>query len=398
MATLVNDDKGGTPACGNSSNNNEYFHITSTVTSNIVGGRMPPVTIDSLVSPSVSYAQARGTLGVKIVDRNGAGLPGIAVSGSGPTALTTQNTDQNGCVVWRSIAIGSYTVIVNTSGYCDESGNTNLSRQQTASANTVSFVNFTYDRCASALVNVRTHIPGATFSTSATQVSKARDITDVSSNGTLKTWAPTSPATNASTYTLTNLFPYPASRYGFFTGECQYQSPPKLNAAYNNYFTNTNPGASILADATKPNQPVYVYQPPLNVRFARGYNNIAVVAGTLDVYLTLLKPTAFNSDSCADDVFKYTVADYPLTGWGTRPGAFTGYVSQDPLVFDPGLPFGTYSICVVDKTIPASPRTLQYTTASASTQYDNTTPNGASALLTINTGTGWTSGATCATS
>jgi type II secretory pathway pseudopilin PulG len=373
-AGWVNDDTGGTPSCGNSSNNAEYFHITSTVSSNIVGTRLPPVVIDSLVSPSVSYAQAHGTLGAKIVDRNGQGLPGVAVTGTGPTALSTKVTDQNGCVLWRSIGIGSYKVTINRSGYCDETGGTALEREQTVSPNTVSFVNFTYDLCASAQVSVRTHVPGTTFSKTSLLASKARDLTDISSNGSLKTWTPTTPITSQSAYTISNLFPYPASPYGFFTGECQYQSPAKLGLT--NYFTTTNSGASITADATKPFQPVYVYQPPLNLRISKnGNGNTTFAAGSIDVYLTLVKPPAFNTDTCADDPFKYTVMDYPLTGWGTRPGTFTNYVSQDKLLFDPGLPFGTYSICLRDT---VNNEGLKYPT-----DYDNRSADGRTSTLSI---------------
>lgn len=387
-AQWVNDDTGGTPSCGNSSNNSEYFHITSTVTSNIAGNRFPAVKIDSLVSPSVEYSQAHGTIGAKIVDGSGKGLAGVYVSGTGPSALASKPTDQNGCVLWRSVDVGAYTLTLNVSSYCDESGITNLTRQQTVSPNTVSFVNFTYDRCASAQVNVRTHVPGTTFSKTSTLVSKAREISDVSSNGSLKTWIPTA-GTSASQFTLPNLFPYPSSPYGFFTGECQYQSPAKLGLT--DYFANTNSGASITADPTKVNQPAYVFQPPLNLRIARGYAAGNLTAGNLDVYLTLIKPTAFNTDSCADEVFQYTVMDYPATGWGTRPGTYQGYVSQDKNIYDPGLPFGTYSICLFDKT---ANRSLQYTTNTA-TQYDNKTANG-SALVTINQSTGWSNvGVTC---
>jgi type II secretory pathway pseudopilin PulG len=382
-AAWVNDDTGGTPACGNSSNNAEYFHITSTVTSAIVGTKIPPVKIDSLVSPSVPYAQAHGTLGAKIVDRTGKGLPGIAVGGTGPSALTTKSTDQDGCVLWRSVGVGAYTVTLNQSGYCDEGGNSAVSRDQTVSANTVSFVTVTLDRCASAIVNVRTHVPGQPFSTTSTLGSKARDISDVSSNGSLKSW-PATPPPSAGAYTLTNLFPYPASPYGFFTGECQYQSPAKLGLT--DYFSTTNPGASIIADPSKLNQPAYVYQPPLNLRINRnGAGSTTFAAGSIDVYLTLLKPTAFNSDTCTDEVFKYTVMDYPPTGWGTRPSPFTGYVSQDSTTFDPGLPFGTYSICLRDKT---------NNKGVAAGTYDNTKAGGQT-LTSINISGGSWGSTTC---
>src|SRR3954452_17569560 len=78
-AAWVTDDQGGTPSCGNTSNRSEYLHVTTTVTSNIVGARIPAVKIDSLVSPSVAYSQTHGSLGVKIVDRNDKPVAGIPV-------------------------------------------------------------------------------------------------------------------------------------------------------------------------------------------------------------------------------------------------------------------------------------------------------------------------------
>ncbi|WP_028065443.1 type IV pilus modification PilV family protein [Solirubrobacter soli] len=383
-AQWVTDDTGGTPACGNSSNNAEYFHITTTVTSAITGTRIPPVKIDSLVSPSVAYSQSHGTIGAKIVDRNGNGLAGIAVSGTGPSALGTQVTDQNGCVLWRSVDVGAYTITLSQSGFCDELGNTNVSRDQTVSANTVSFVTVRYDRCSSSIVNVRTYQPGTALSTSSTLASKAREITDISSNGSLKTWTPAS-GTSASTFTLTNLFPYPSSPYGFFTGECQYQSPAKLGAT--DYFTTTNPGASITADPSRPNQPAYVYQPPLNMRVTRNSAGTSFAVGSIDVVFTLVKPAAFASDTCTDEVFKYTVMDYPPTGWGTRPSSpnYYGYVSQDSTTYDPGLPYGNYTICLRDKT---------NNKGVAAGSFDNTKST-AQGLTTIAVSSGWQGTTTC---
>jgi type II secretory pathway pseudopilin PulG len=387
-AVFVTDDTGGTPACGNSSNNSEYFHITSTVTSNVVGVRVPAVKIDSLVSPSVKYSQEHGTIGAKIVDRTGNGLSGIDVSGTGASPLTTKTTDQDGCVIWRSVDVGSYTIKVNVSGYCDENGATDLSRQQTVSPNTVAFVNFTYDRCASATVNVRTHAPGEEFSTTSTKASKAREITDVSSNGTLKTWTPT--PSPSDTFTPSNLFPYPSSSYGFFTGECQYQSPEK-QLGLSNYFTNTNSGASMTANPAPAANAATVFQPPVNMRLARSAVRGPVAAGRVDVYMTPIKPAEFATDTCADQVFKMSVMDWPSTGWGTVPANNTGWVSQDKNTFDPGLPFGTYSICLWDT---ISGEGYRYTSETG-TQYDNTSVNGRSLLDLSISGGDWTTEDTC---
>src|SRR4051794_21603582 len=88
-AAFVTDDQGGTPSCGNTSNRSQYIHITTTVSSALVGVRVPVVKIDSLVSPSVAYSQNHGSLGVKITDRNDAPVPNVAVSASGASVLTS---------------------------------------------------------------------------------------------------------------------------------------------------------------------------------------------------------------------------------------------------------------------------------------------------------------------
>jgi type II secretory pathway pseudopilin PulG len=393
-AAWVNDDTGGTPACGSSSNQSEYFHITSTVTSALVGMKIPPVKIDSLVSPTVTYAQGHGTIGAKVVDRNGAGLPGISVSGTGAAALSTQTTDQNGCVVWRSVLVGSYTININVSGYCDESGASALSRGQNVSPNTVSFVNFTYDRCAGANISVRTHIPGTTFSTTSTKTSATPDVTDVSSNGSLKTWTPAAPATTASTFNVTNLFPYPTTPYGFFTGSCQYESPEKHGL--NNYFTNTNSGASLTADATKPPGTVTVFQPPVRIKVSKAYANSQPATDKVKIYFTLVKPTAFAADSCVEPPYVMTIMDYPATGWVPTPAANPtdrlGWASQTSSTFDPGLPFGDYTLCIQDNTVPATPRVYQ-----PGGTYSNKSVDGGPLLtVTATGGTSWPTG-TCPT-
>ncbi len=277
-AQWVNDDTGGTPSCGNSSNNSEYFHITSTVTSNIAGNRFPAVKIDSLVSPSVEYSQAHGTIGAKIVDGSGKGLAGVYVSGTGPSALASKPTDQNGCVLWRSVDVGAYTLTLNVSSYCDESGITNLTRQQTVSPNTVSFVNFTYDR-----VRVR---PGQRPHPRAgdglqqdvdARVQGPRDLRrqlqrlaeDMDPDCRDEREPVHAPATSS------RIRP---RRMGSSPASCQYQSPAKLGLT--DYFANTNSGASITADPTKVNQPAYVFQPPLNLRIARDYAAGNLTAGT----------------------------------------------------------------------------------------------------------------------
>jgi len=60
-ASWITDDANAVPACGTTAQKqSEYLRIVSTVTSNIVGSRIPPVRIESMVAPSVVYGQDHG--------------------------------------------------------------------------------------------------------------------------------------------------------------------------------------------------------------------------------------------------------------------------------------------------------------------------------------------------
>ncbi len=231
-AEWVTDDTGGTAACGSTSNKSQYLHVTSTVTSNIVGSRLPAVKIDSLVSPSVAYSQTHGALGVKIIDRNGQPVPNLSVSAAlvGGTALTSLTTDPTGCAVWYSVAVGNYSITATKSGWGTPDGKVSpVAATQTVSPNTVSFVNLTMDQLTSATINIKSHIPGKTPTTGNTYDSKARSISDASAS--TRTWTPS--ATSLSTpITADTLYPFASTSYSFYTGACSYQSPRQYTANY----------------------------------------------------------------------------------------------------------------------------------------------------------------------
>jgi type II secretory pathway pseudopilin PulG len=386
-AEWITDDQGGTPACGKNSNRSQYMHITTTVTSAIVGGgatarwRVPAVKIDSLVSPSVAYSQTHGALGVQIVDRNDAPVAGIAVSASGASVLASQTTDSHGCVVWNAVPIGTYTISLNRAGWGTTDGKPmppTLTRQQTVSPNTVSFVNLKLDELLTAKVNVYTHTPGQTFSSSPKMASAARTVSDVSAlsgDGIKRSWAG-----GSSVVTADNLFPFPKTSYSFFTGACDYESP------FNRVTNYSNPSAVLIADPTKVLNAT-VYQPPVNIRVTRAYqNNAQPAAGNVKVYFTPIVPS---TSDCADESqYVYTIAT-----WSAAPGGNTaGWVSQTSGVFDPGLPFGTYSVCLQDL---VSNRVYKPTGSLAT--YDNTSVNGNTTLTTYsNSGnTNWKTGVSC---
>ena len=140
-AEWITDDAGGTPACGNSSKNNEYLHITTTRHIGAVGTRTKPVVIDSLVAPSTQVSSTHGILGIKVVDRNAVGVPGASVTATStsPSVSQTGTTDANGCVIFKQLPVATYTVTVSKGGYVGTDLETTVTVSQKATPGTVMF-------------------------------------------------------------------------------------------------------------------------------------------------------------------------------------------------------------------------------------------------------------------
>ncbi len=343
-AAWITDDTGGTPACGNSSKNNEYLHITSTVTSTYVGVRVPAVEIDSLAAPSAEYSSTHGILGVKVVNRNAVGVPGISVSAASTDpayAPPTQVTDANGCVIFRQIPVATYTITLDQSGYVGTDLAQLTKVSQKATPGTVTFKTIEYDLATTARVTVKTIAPGA--AANATQQSSMAtkiSLSNAKVTGLVKSYTNPAPANPLD---VKPLFPFKSTSYGFFTGSCAYQSPDKYTASY----FGTYPGSLLMDPTLPPPQTVTVLQPPFNLRITN--NSSGASTANVAVYAKLKKPLV--TDTCAEPQVLMAVTNWPspVGTWGNAPGTVTaGWVDQAGTGFDPGMPFGKYDICVKD--------------------------------------------------
>ena len=130
------------------------------MTSTGFGSTSAPVKISSLVEPPVSNVDAgEGYLAIKVNDRNGTGLPGIAVHADGPTMRDAQTNDA-GCAVFGPVGVGSYDITFTKSGYVDDLGRSPGQLPDVAvtqDAKTVNAVKF--DLGASLSVNFETSNP-----------------------------------------------------------------------------------------------------------------------------------------------------------------------------------------------------------------------------------------------
>ncbi|MDA0173665.1 carboxypeptidase-like regulatory domain-containing protein [Solirubrobacter taibaiensis] len=349
QVTLQVDDGTPTTGCGAAgAKQNEYLRIVSTVTSAMVGVRIAPAKIESLVSPPVS-----GSLVVKVLTARNVGVANVAVTAT--NAKTGRSypgtTNGDGCALFVGIESGTYTVNINKPGYVDRAAEQDSTVTTTVSPNLVNVVTMSYDIAVNMQVNVKTLRPGTTFSTSATTYpSKAVAISDNSADqSTLRTYTPSTPS---ATVEPSKLFPF-TTAYSYFTGTCAIQSPVKVGLT--NYFSTTNTAAAVIGDPAKPQpQVATVYQPAVNLRLraTASSSSASVDASNVKVFFYLQKVGA---DSCDD--FQGTqmgVKTWPGGTWGSTlpsPVAATAtrnWVVQNSTDFDPGLPFGTYKVCLND--------------------------------------------------
>jgi type II secretory pathway pseudopilin PulG len=380
QAEWVNDNAGAVPACGETNQKQaEYLRITSTVTSKIVGSRIPPVKLESLVAPSVKYAQGHGTLAVRVQDRNGVGVPGIKVyaTDADGNALTPTDTNPQGCALFRSVKIGDYTIKLNTSGYLSKAGNQLYTQGATVNPNYINVVSMTYDRAIRMAITVKTLKPGETLTTTSTgQLSAAANVSDAAADAAvLRTF----PVVNSAATTVP-LFPFKDSPYSWFTGKCGYESPIKASGGYSDYFTAFNPKAAVQGDPDAPIQPqqATVFQPAFNLRVLRDSQGLMTAASRVNVYVWLVKPGTI-TDSCSDlQKAPMVLKAWPATYGATLPAGATGstnFVAQNTTAFDAGMPFGTYQICLED-TVKGKTYKTNGTTRP---HYDNTGPSGPTA-------------------
>ena len=99
----------------------DYMKITTTVTPTNASA-LKPVAITSTVTPAPGSFNGKGSLAVRAVDRNGDPVSGVAVSVTGP-ATGSAFTDAAGCAFLGYLPAGTtYAVTASKSQYVDEDG------------------------------------------------------------------------------------------------------------------------------------------------------------------------------------------------------------------------------------------------------------------------------------
>ncbi|MGE0065998.1 MAG: hypothetical protein AB7T48_01485 [Solirubrobacterales bacterium] len=298
----------GTPSCTGSNTSADYVRITSTVTWNAMNGR-PPVVMQSIVAPSNgSLNPGNGTLTVSTINAAGGPLAGVGLAGTGPGTFNG-TTDEGGCANFADLAAGNYTLTPTAVGLVDPNGKAPASTTVGVSASTTSTRVLQYDKPGALEVDFKYRV-GST----ATFAPSSASAIQVFNSGMSTPLTVTAPGGNptATIATSAKLFPF-TSPYAVYAGTCSSNNPNPESKA-------EAPGAPAVASilvppgaSTAPLPKGTIQLPALNVTVKR---NGALLAGA--------KVRVTGSCSFA--------RNYTTNAQGN--------------LSDPGLPWGTYNVCI----------------------------------------------------
>jgi Tfp pilus assembly protein PilV len=356
------DASGTTQSCENATGQANYLRISSTVTSSVVGTRVKPVTVRSLVSPRVdSFPENTGTLTVKVTNHLGEPVVGMPVTIT-PAATGQRNTNEFGCAVFSHIPVGAYTATLDQYGWVNEQRQKHYDTSANVLLNKTTNVAMTYAPEAYIVANFKTGSPAP-----GTNNSNAHAVTvSNAKSGDLVFNAPGTAA--VSSLRAGPLFPYPDG-YTAYSGRCALNDPS--DASYspaNDAYVATSPGLTNVTPGG-PDNVVNVHQPRVNLKVLNSSS-----APQVDARVVFTAVESASTKVCGSTA--------PTAKFERRTDA-TGFLP------DPGLPFGTYSVCV-DKWVSGT----SYKRSSTFT-INNKLPDGDPTLTTVTLPSGNSGG--CAT-
>ncbi len=310
-AEFVTEDA-STSTCAAGTGSRDYQRVSATVTWATIGTR-PPVVVSRIVSPpNGSVVPNSGSLLVSVDNAVGASVSGVTLTGSGAGSFTG-TTGPTGCVLWRNLPAGNYTMSIAgaASGKVDPNGDPPSPRAVSVVAQSTNTVALEYDTPGRiANVTFRTEPYGnAALITSGTE----SIVVDHSSMDTVKVFTPPGGGRATSFTTTSTLFPFPApSAYNVYAGTCNANYPGPGDAL-----------ASLVVPAggtaTLPTNKPYIQLPALHLTVYGGSNTSS--------------PRVANATVKVRDL-----------GCGNFLREMT--TNTNGQLADPGLPWSTYSVCV----------------------------------------------------
>jgi hypothetical protein len=305
-SSRVITDSTGTQSCDQGTAAADYMTITSTVSwPNMT---VKPIAITSIVTPPTgTFDESTGTLAVAVQDSRGVGIPNIGLSGSGAGSFSGVTGD-NGCAIFAALPEGNYTLTSSASDYVDKDGNPAGSQPTSVVAQSTNTVALQLDRPGSVDVRFQTLIGGKLQATRADSITVFNTgMTNAESFGTI--------GNPVSQITASPLFPF-TSPDTVYAGNC----------------TGNNPGTTAPAAAA-------------NVTIPRGASASPVTVTLPSLNLTVWKGTSTSPGSAASNA-RVTITDANGCNDGASPVKRVLTTNSSGKLDEPGMPFGTYTICV----------------------------------------------------
>jgi hypothetical protein len=319
-AKVITDADGEDISCALEDGEGAYVRITSTVTSPMTGAKVKPVTLSSIVAPE----PGSGTLVARVRNAKDDPVVNMPVSASVEgTTVKTVTTNDAGCAVFGTMDSGSYEIRVNQLNWVDPDGNQEVVKTATVAAGTVTTVEFLYDIGATVDVTIRS-LPG-TGTVAQTDRSYGMIAAHNGISATHRYWPEPDVALppEQSTFTLSRLFPFDEDPYTLYSGRCTDADPIRQP----NYYSVVE-GWGASHDATPALTPgerraITIYELAVNLNAT--WSGIAITS------------------TSANRAYAYA---YPKDGACPEPyrlplGEVTLGAAQLP-----GVPSGTYDICV----------------------------------------------------
>jgi Tfp pilus assembly protein PilV len=336
-------DASGLASCTSSNTQAEYLKLTSTV--NSPASADTPVSAASLLTPPPgALGVNKGTVAVKLTDRDGQPLEGVAVELDGPGS-EIGTTNDVGCAIFAYITAGNWTAEVDA-GLVSWTGTSPATSSVTVAADKTSLTQIELDTPASLR---------ASFITSSGVATQSKSMSVANSklpNGYKEySWSPASGVRD-----VENLFPF-HDGYGVFAGTCEANNP----AAWDSDYFQTAGFGFVALDPGELLGSVQVVMPELHVTVRRMDGSTPTTFAEARIHVK-------ERDSALDCTA--VMSNLQVTG-----GSSTSYT------FDLVLPFGNYEVCAAARGSSSGTWRRKFTGNSGLPAHRNLTPL---ALLGLN--------------
>ncbi len=297
-------DASGESSCTGSSQKADYIQTSSEVSWTTLKSR-PKIVETGLITPPVG-----GDLLVKVLDNKGTGVSGMTVKATGPStspSVTEATTTASGCVIFGALQEGTYEVDTFQTGYVNKNGESEpptAERSVTVTSGATANKSFEFAKAGELAVSFS---GGST--TGDTFVAFNTGMSAFKSFGAIETEKYKSTVTSTKT-----IFPFESS-YTVYAGTCEADKPSASIIEANESHFEKVVAAGESASIT-------TILPPINLKVMSGTASGSSTEGS----------AVSNASGTLEDTGCKTTRKFKTTSSGALP--------------NPGMPFGTYSLCV----------------------------------------------------